>query len=198
VEAAGSGSCLHVTVASGLAQNQGARTGLIVTEVVPFCFPLDKPSVSMDFLERRPLAPVSESDIDESDIDEPDIEESDIDAEEVNMEIYLCRDRAHSAREFFTKSLAFRHEILMPLLCLPYRPSRKLSAESGYVALRPRWTCPLGLLEGVPMFAAVVKPPALVKPGTSSGSPDERGGDALLALVMRGLRQPALKVYGED
>jgi hypothetical protein len=104
---AGSGSGLHVTVAtgegtlpalrvaSGLAQNLGAWVGPIVTEVVPFCFPLGKPSVSIDFLERRSPALVSESDIDES-----DIEESDIDAEEINNEIYLCRDRAHSAQEF--------------------------------------------------------------------------------------------------
>jgi hypothetical protein len=95
-----------------------------VTEVVPFCFPLDKPPVSVDFLERRPLAPVSESDIDESDMDEPDIEESDIDAEEVNI-------------EFLTKSLAFRHEILMPLLCLIYGRSRKLSRERVAVTYLP-------------------------------------------------------------
>jgi hypothetical protein len=99
VGAAGSGSGLHVTVASGLAQNLGARGRLIVTEVVPFCFTLDKPPVSIDLFERRPLAPGSASDTDESDIDEPDIEESDIDAEEVNIEIYLCCDRARSPQE---------------------------------------------------------------------------------------------------
>jgi hypothetical protein len=86
----------------------------------------------------------------------------------------------------------------MPLLCLIYGHSRKLSAESGHVALQPRKTCPLGLLEGVPILAAVVKRPASVKPGTSSGFPNERGGDAWLALAMRELRRPVLKAYGED
>jgi hypothetical protein len=109
---AGSGSGLHVTVAnaegtlagsrvaSGLAQNLGARIGVIVTEVVPFCFPLDKPPVSMDFLERPPLAHVFESDIEESDIDESDMDESDIDAEDVSIEIYLCCDRTRTRQEF--------------------------------------------------------------------------------------------------
>jgi len=136
VGAAGSGSGLQVTaaagegtpaalrVASSLAQNLGARNGLMVTEVVPFCFRLDKPPGPIDFLERRAPALVSESDTDESDSDEPDIEESDIDAEEVNI-------------EFLTKSLAFRHEILMPLLCLIYGRSRKLSRERVAVTYLP-------------------------------------------------------------
>jgi len=106
--AAGSGSGPHVTVvftaaegtpaalrvASGLAQNLGARIRLIVTEVVPFCFPLDKPPVSVDFLERRPLALVSESEID---------------AEEVSIEIYLCRDR----REYLRLSLKPRSLVVI-------------------------------------------------------------------------------------
>jgi len=106
--AAGSGSGPHVPVvftaaegtpaalrvASGLAQKLGVRIGLIVTEVVPFCFPLDKPPVSVDFLERRPLAPVSESDID---------------AEEVSIKIYLCRDR----REYLRLSLKPRSLVVI-------------------------------------------------------------------------------------
>jgi hypothetical protein len=128
--AAGSGSGLHVTLATGegtlaalrvaseLAQNLSARNGLMVTGVVPFCFRLDKPPGSIDFLERRAPALVSESDTDESDSDEPDIEESDIDAEEGNI-------------EFLTKSLAFRHEILMRFLCLPYGHAPKLNVMWG-------------------------------------------------------------------
>jgi hypothetical protein len=134
--AAGSGSGLQVTaatgegtpaalrVASSLAQNLGARTGLMVPGVVPFCFRLDKPPGPIDFLERRAPVLVSESDTDESDSDEPDIEESDIDAEESNI-------------EFLTKSLAFHHEILMPLLCLIYGPSRKLGREGVAVTYLP-------------------------------------------------------------
>jgi hypothetical protein len=106
---AAEGTPAALRVASGLAQNLGARIRLIVTEVVPFCFPLDKPPVSVDFLERRPLALVSESEIDESDMDEPDIEESDIDAEEVNIEIYLCRDR----REYLRLSLKPRSLVVI-------------------------------------------------------------------------------------
>jgi hypothetical protein len=38
----------------------------------------------------------------------------------------------------------------MALLCLIYGHARKLTAENGYVALRPRRTCLLGLPEGFP------------------------------------------------
>jgi len=202
--AARSGSGLHVTaatgegtlpalrVASGLAQNLGARFGLIVTEVVPLCFPLGKPAVSIDFLERRPPALVPESDIDETDIDEPDIEESDIDAEEINIEICLSRDRTRSRQEFFTKYLAFRHEILMPLLCLIYGHSRKLSAERIAMALHmlrarvyPRISpkshlrCLLAILYlcvalfEVPAQADQTEPPNKVK---SNARSDDSGG----------------------
>jgi len=72
------GTLAALRTAGGLAKNLGARIALVVTEVVPLYFPLANPPVSIDFLERRYFALVSESGIQ---------------AEEVDIEIYLCRDR---------------------------------------------------------------------------------------------------------
>ena len=49
------GTIAALRTAAGLAKNLGARMALVVTEVVPFHFPLDHPPVSIEFLERPPL-----------------------------------------------------------------------------------------------------------------------------------------------
>jgi len=77
------GTLAALRAAGSLAQNLGARIALVETEVVPIHFPADNPPVSIDFLERRHIALVSESGIQ---------------AEEVHIEIYLCRDRLQCLR----------------------------------------------------------------------------------------------------
>jgi hypothetical protein len=72
------GTIAALKTAYDLARNLGLRVALMMIKVVPFHFPLDRPPVSVDFLERLQLAVVSESGID---------------AEEVSLELYLCRDR---------------------------------------------------------------------------------------------------------
>ncbi len=72
------GTIAALKTAHDLARNLGLRVVLMMIKVVPFHFPLDRPPVPVDFLERLQLAVVSESGID---------------AEEVSLELYLCRDR---------------------------------------------------------------------------------------------------------
>jgi hypothetical protein len=78
------GTLAALRAAGSLARNLGARIALVETEIVPFHFPVDRPPVSIDFLERRHIALVSESGIQ---------------AEEVHIEIYLCRDRMQCLRK---------------------------------------------------------------------------------------------------
>jgi hypothetical protein len=86
------GACLRVTVifttqegtvaalraAQDLARDLQLQIVLVIPEVVSFHFPLDRPSVSVDVLEQRSLAFISDSGVD---------------AEEVSIELYFCRDR---------------------------------------------------------------------------------------------------------
>jgi hypothetical protein len=81
------GTLAALRAAAGLAGNLSARITLLVTEVVPFSLPLDKPPVSIEFLERRPLALVSESRI------HPD---------EISIKVCLCRDRKRCLRQILT------------------------------------------------------------------------------------------------
>jgi hypothetical protein len=66
-----------------LAKNLGAWIALVAVEVVPFHFPIDHPPVPIDFLERRYLASVMESEVE---------------IEEVKINLYLCRDRNRCLR----------------------------------------------------------------------------------------------------
>ncbi|HTC94219.1 MAG TPA: hypothetical protein VK699_12335 [Terriglobales bacterium] len=72
------GTLAALRTARDLARNLGFRISLVIAEVVPFHFPLDRPPVSIDFLKQRSLALVSKSDVE---------------AEQVNIELYFCRDR---------------------------------------------------------------------------------------------------------
>ncbi len=81
------GTIAALRTAGGLAKNLGARIALVVTEVVPFHFPLDHPPVSIEFLERRPINLVYESGIQ---------------AEEVSIEICLCRDQKQCLRQMLS------------------------------------------------------------------------------------------------
>jgi hypothetical protein len=72
------GTLTALRAASELSKDLSARVTLIVAEVVPFHFPLEKPPVSIDFLGQRQLSLVAESSIH---------------AKEVRIEICLCRDR---------------------------------------------------------------------------------------------------------
>jgi hypothetical protein len=72
------GTLAALKTAHDLARNLGLRVALMMIKAVPFHFPLDRPPVPVDFLERLQLAVVSELGID---------------AEEVSLELYLCRDR---------------------------------------------------------------------------------------------------------
>jgi hypothetical protein len=72
------GTLAALRAAQDLARNLGVRVALVAVEVVSIHFPLDRPAVSVDFLEQRSLAL---------------LRESGVDAEEVSAELYLCRDR---------------------------------------------------------------------------------------------------------
>ena|SRR5579872_7199228 len=74
-------TALHV--ASGLAKDLGAHIQLIAPEFVPFHFPLDKPPIAVEFLERRLYELVRASDIREG---------------EVIIQLLLCRDPYQGVR----------------------------------------------------------------------------------------------------
>jgi len=78
------GTRAALRTAGGLAKNLGTRILLVVTQVVPLQFPVDNPPISIQFLEQRQLALVSESGIE---------------ADEVSIQIYLCRDRRECLRK---------------------------------------------------------------------------------------------------
>lgn len=81
------GTLAALRLAAVLARNLSVRITLLVTEVVPFSFPLEEPPVSIEFLERRPLALLSESRIH---------------ADEVSIKVCLCRDRKRCLRQILT------------------------------------------------------------------------------------------------
>ncbi len=78
------GTQAALRMASNLAKGLDARIRFLVAEGVPFHFPLDSPPVSPDFLERRHLQLISESELD---------------ADEVRIEIFLCRSRKECLRQ---------------------------------------------------------------------------------------------------
>jgi hypothetical protein len=77
------GTQAALRMASNLSQGLNARIRLLVAQGVPFHFPLDRPPVSIDFLERRPLCVVSDSGVE---------------AGGVCIEIFLCRNRKECLR----------------------------------------------------------------------------------------------------
>ncbi len=77
------GTQAALRMAGAFAKDLGARIRLVVAHEVPFHFPLDKPPVSLDFLERYQIRLVSESGVR---------------AEEVHIEMFLCSDRAECLR----------------------------------------------------------------------------------------------------
>jgi hypothetical protein len=81
------GTRAALKLAAVLARNLSARITFLVTEVVPFSFPLGDPPVAIEFLERRPLALLSESRIH---------------ADEVSVKVCLCRDRKRCLRQILT------------------------------------------------------------------------------------------------
>jgi hypothetical protein len=78
------GTLAALRTAATLAKDLAARVLLVVPHVVPLQFPVDRPPISVPFLEQRQLALVSASGIR---------------AEEVNIQIYLCRNRKNCLRE---------------------------------------------------------------------------------------------------
>jgi len=72
------GTVAALQTAKCLAENLGARIALLVTQIIPFQFPLEKPPVSVDFIQRRQAALVYQAGIFE---------------EEVKIQILLCRDK---------------------------------------------------------------------------------------------------------
>jgi hypothetical protein len=72
------GTVTALRTANCLAENLGARITLLVTQVIPFQFPLDRPPVSIDFIQRQQAALVFEAGILE---------------QEVKIQILLCRDK---------------------------------------------------------------------------------------------------------
>ncbi len=80
----GEGTRAALRAAAALAKNLGWQIVLVVPQVVPFHFPLERPPVSIAFLERRWVAFVKESGVQ---------------AERVEIEIYLCRDRKQCLRK---------------------------------------------------------------------------------------------------
>ncbi len=77
------GTQAALRMAGALAKDLGARIRLVVAHEVPFHFPLDKPPVSLGFLERYQIRLVSESGVR---------------AEEVHVEMFLCSDRTECLR----------------------------------------------------------------------------------------------------
>lgn len=71
------GTLAALKSAAALTRGLQARLGLIVTEVVPFRLPLDKPRVPVDFLKERQDALVSKADLD---------------GEDIRVQICVCRD----------------------------------------------------------------------------------------------------------
>lgn len=78
------GTQAALRVAGKLAKDLGARITLLAVHEVPFYFPLEKPPVSLDFLERNQIGLVSESGVR---------------AEEVRVEMFLCRNRQECLRQ---------------------------------------------------------------------------------------------------
>jgi hypothetical protein len=71
------GTLAALKTAAALARDLNARLGLIVTEVVPFRLPIDRPRVSVDFLKGRQDALVSKAGLAR---------------EEIRVQICVCRD----------------------------------------------------------------------------------------------------------
>ena len=78
------GTLAALRTAGKLAANLGARIALVKAQVVPFQFPLDKPPVSTDFLQRQLHGLVCEARIE---------------AEEITIQLWLCRNRNESLRK---------------------------------------------------------------------------------------------------
>lgn len=77
------GTQAALRMAGSFAKDLGARIGLVVAHEVPVHFPLNKPPVSIEFLERNQVRLVSESGVP---------------AEEVQIEMFLCHDRRECLR----------------------------------------------------------------------------------------------------
>ncbi len=78
------GTLVALRMASNLAKGLNGRIRLLVAQGVPFHFPLDRPPVSLEFLERRPLRALSDSGVR---------------AEDVCIEIVLCRNPKECLRQ---------------------------------------------------------------------------------------------------
>jgi len=78
------GTLAALRTAGKLAANLGARIALVKAQLVPFQFPLDKPPVSTDFLQRQLHGLVCEAGIE---------------GEEMTIQLWLCRDRNESLRK---------------------------------------------------------------------------------------------------
>src|ERR1022692_3041929 len=77
------GTLAALRTAGKLAANLRTRIALVKAQIVPFQFPLDKPPVSTDFLQRQLYGLVCEAGVD---------------AEEITIHLWLCRDRNESLR----------------------------------------------------------------------------------------------------
>jgi hypothetical protein len=78
------GTKAALTLADTLAKNLGLRIRLLAVHAVPFHFPLEKPPVSLDFLERNQMYVVAETQV------HPD---------ELSIEIFLCRNQKQCLRQ---------------------------------------------------------------------------------------------------
>jgi hypothetical protein len=79
------GTRTALRTAAALANDLGARIGLVATLVVPFRLPLEEPPVSTSFLQQRRSALVAEAAIS---------------PEEVTVQICLCRDQRKALAQF--------------------------------------------------------------------------------------------------
>ena len=78
------GTLAALRTAGKLAANLRARIALVKAQIVPFQFPLDKPPVSTDFLQRQLYGLVCELGFE---------------AEEITIQLWLCRGRNESLRK---------------------------------------------------------------------------------------------------
>ncbi|MGB6198871.1 MAG: hypothetical protein WBF35_04910 [Candidatus Acidiferrales bacterium] len=78
------GTVAALRAAAALAKHLGAQIALVAPEVVPIRLPLDRPQISVQFLERRYCDLVASADV----TDQP-----------VTIRIWLCRDREQSLKQ---------------------------------------------------------------------------------------------------
>lgn len=78
------GTQAALRMAGNFARDLGARITLLAVHHVPFHFPLEKPPVSLDFLERNETALVYESGVQ---------------ADEVSVRVVLCRNRKECLKQ---------------------------------------------------------------------------------------------------